>query len=268
MNFCVIVTVFCFSSLVSALPVGQNGMVFYHMPYYNPYQTMLMHYMPSSRSASTSAFASGDAVAAGTIIRENRVHGDASRAYNQQEAASNNDGNVEAIAEAYPEEPIQGAVQFDQTEEQYNDVIPLNAAPVSEDPKESSEIVPEQKITVTASEEPQIQTTVAPKKKVHIALDIPNSNSNSHDETENDDDDDDEYPYAAQKPSRKNSAPVYTYFPVSFGRAAGGTIAVANALSMGKGAVRSHAIAYGASGQTRRQQAAAERHVSAAQKTA
>lgn len=25
MNFCVIVTVFCFSSLVSALPVGQNG---------------------------------------------------------------------------------------------------------------------------------------------------------------------------------------------------------------------------------------------------
>lgn len=39
------------------------------MPYYNPYQTMLMHYMPHSRSASTSAFASGDAVAAGTIIR-------------------------------------------------------------------------------------------------------------------------------------------------------------------------------------------------------
>lgn len=246
--------------------------------------------MPHGRSASTSAFASGDAVAAGTIIRgilikdlffflrkflrfmflslENRVHSDASRAYNQQEAASTNDGNVEAIAEAYPEEPIQGAVQFDQTEEQYNDVIPLNAAPVSEDPKESSEIVPEQKITVTASEEPQIQTTVAPKKKVHIALDIPDSNSNTHDETENDDDDDDEYPYAAQKPSKKNNAPVYTYFPVSFGRAAGGTIAVANALSMGKGAVRSHAIAYGASGQTRRQQAAAERHVSAAQKTA
>lgn len=30
---------------------------------------MLMHYMPHGRSASTSAFASGDAVAAGTIIR-------------------------------------------------------------------------------------------------------------------------------------------------------------------------------------------------------
>lgn len=39
------------------------------MPYYNPYQTMLMHYAPKGRSASTSAFASGDAVAAGTVIR-------------------------------------------------------------------------------------------------------------------------------------------------------------------------------------------------------
>lgn len=48
---------------------SSKGMVFFHMPYYNPYQTMLMHYMPQSRSASTSAFASGDAVAAGTIIR-------------------------------------------------------------------------------------------------------------------------------------------------------------------------------------------------------
>lgn len=179
-----------------------------------------------------------------------------------------NDGNVEAIAEAYPEEPIQGAVQFDQTEEQYNEVIPLNdAAPVSEQPKEVSEFVPpEQKVTL--AEEPLAPTTVAPKKKVHIALDIPDSNSNTHDETESDDDDDDDdHAYAAQKPSKNRGAPVFTYFPVSFGRAAGGTIAVANALSMGKGAVRSHAIAYGTSGASRRQQAA-ERHVSAAQKHA
>jgi len=267
MNFCVIVSVFCFSSLVSALPVGQNGMVFFHMPYYNPYQTMLMHhYMPQSRSASTSAFASGDAVAAGTIIRENRVQSDASRAYNQQESASTNDGNVEAIAEAYPEEPIQGAVQFDQSEEQYNEVVPLNAAPVSEEPKEAAEILPQEpKIPLAVAPEPQIQPTAAPKKKVHIALDIPDSNSQTQDEADSDEDDDSPA-YAAQKPSR-NSAPVYTYFPVSFGRAAGGTIAVANALSMGKGAVRSHAIAYGASGASRRQPTA-ERHVSAAQKTA
>lgn len=47
------------------------GMVFYHMPYYNPHQAMLMHYSPQSggRSSSTSAFATGDTVAAGSVVR-------------------------------------------------------------------------------------------------------------------------------------------------------------------------------------------------------
>lgn len=182
---------------------------------------------------------------------------------------STNDENVEAIAEAYPEEPIQGAVQFDQGEEQYNEVVPLNAAaPVSETPKEATEnIAPEQEITAVVSEQPQLQATDAPKKKVHIALDIPDKTS-SHDDIDDDDSgDDDQYPYAPQKPNKgsRGGSPVYTFFPVSFGRAAGGTIAVANAYSTGKGAVRSHAIAYGSSGAngaTRRQQAA-ERHVAA-----
>lgn len=190
---------------------------------------------------------------------EHRVPSDPYRAYNQQ-ASSSSDGTVEAIAEAYPEEPIQGAVQYDQSDEQYNnEVIPLNAAPVSEEPKESAEIVPpEQKISAAVSEQSQISTTLAPKKKVHIALDIPDKHDNDDDDEDGNDDE-----FAAQQPSR--SAPTYTYFPVSFGRAAGGTIAVANALSMGKGAVRSHAIAYGANGASRRH-LAAERHVSAAQK--
>lgn len=41
------------------------------MPYYNPYQTMLVQYSPQSpgRTSSTSAFASGDAVAAGSVMR-------------------------------------------------------------------------------------------------------------------------------------------------------------------------------------------------------
>lgn len=42
------------------------------MPYYNPYQqAMLVHYSPPSygRSAGTSAFATGDTVAAGTLVR-------------------------------------------------------------------------------------------------------------------------------------------------------------------------------------------------------
>lgn len=195
---------------------------------------------------------------------------DVPRAVAQEQ--SSNDGNVEAIAEAYPEEPIQGTVQFDQGEEQYNEVVPLNAAPaVSDTPNDATENVaptvplapfePEGK--VVAVEEPQVQPTqapVVPKKKVHIALDIPEK----HEQNDYDEQDDDQYPYAPQKPgkpSRNGGSPVYTFFPVSFGRAAGGTIAVANAYSTGKGAVRSHAIAYGSNGSSRRQPT--ERHTTA-----
>lgn len=42
------------------------------MPYYRPYhQAMLVHYSPPSygRSSATSAFAAGDAVGAGTVIK-------------------------------------------------------------------------------------------------------------------------------------------------------------------------------------------------------
>ncbi|XP_055322345.1 uncharacterized protein LOC129578189 [Sitodiplosis mosellana] len=262
MKVCAVISALCFISLVSALPV-QNGMMYYQMPYYNPYhQAMLVHYAPPSygRSAGTSAFAQGDVVAAGTIVKESRIPTYVAGTNSQ---SSSNDGNVEAIAEAYPEEPIQGTVQFDQVDEQYNDVIPLNAAPVSETPKEATEVAPQEpEITAVVSEEPQVQTTVAPKKKVHIALDIPEK----HDNVEGDDEDD-YVPYAPQNPNKpsKNQGgnPVYTFFPVSFGRAAGGTIAVANAYSTGKGAVRSHAIAYGASAGTSRRQQAAERSVAA-----
>lgn len=138
-------------------------------------------------------------------------------------------------------------------------MIPLNAAPVTEAPK--------QEISVTVpDEQQQVQTTASPKKKVHISLDIPD-NTEIHDETENDEDD--TYsPPRPQKPNRPAPAaggsPTYTLFPVTFGRTAGGTIAVANAYSTGKGAVRSHAIAYGTSGASRRQ--AIERHIAAQKK--
>lgn len=148
-------------------------------------------------------------------------------------------------------------------------MIPLNAAPVSETPKETETVAPVAQgpeITAVVSEEPPAPTTTAaPKKKVHIALEIPDK----HDETDDDDEDDEPYPYAPQKPNKpsKNGggSPIYTFFPVSFGRAAGGTIAVANAYSTGKGAVRSHAIAYGTSNASSRRQT--ERHI-AAQKSA
>lgn len=119
---------------------------------------------------------------------------------------------------------------------------------------------------VVIQEEPAIPTTIAPKKKVHIALDIPDaSTSNDHDH--DDENDEDEFnPVAPQKPNRnRGGSPTYTFFPVTFGRTAGGTVAIANAYSTGKGAVRSHAIAYGTSSGASRQQAA-RRHISDAQK--
>lgn len=42
------------------------------MPYYHPYhQAMLVHYSPQSggRSSGSSAFAAGDAIAAGTVVK-------------------------------------------------------------------------------------------------------------------------------------------------------------------------------------------------------
>lgn len=196
---------------------------------------------------------------------ENRVENDV-LSHSVDDQSSTNDGNVEAIAEAFPEEPIEGAVQYDQ-DEPYQEVIPLNAAPATEAPPNTNQ-APKQEISVPVpDEQQQVQPTESPKKKVHISLDIPD-NTEIHDETENDDDD----AYAPQRPQKPNrpatagGSPMYTFFPVTFGRAAGGTIAVANAYSTGKGAVRSHAIAYGTSGASRRQAIERQRHIAAQKK--
>lgn len=177
---------------------------------------------------------------------ENRVENEI-LTHSVDQQSSTNDGNVEAIAEAFPEEPIEGTVQYDQ-DEPYHEVIPLSVAPVepvvpaahavtaapvapapvTEVPAENQ--APKQEILVTLSDEQQIQTTETPKKKVHISLDIPD-NTEIHDETENDDDDQfsPQRPQKPNRPSASGGSPMYTFFPVHFGRAAGGTIAVANA---------------------------------------
>lgn len=189
---------------------------------------------------------------------ENRVENEV-QFHSVDQQSSTNDDSVEAIAEAFPEVPIEGTVQYDQGETDH-EVIPLSVAPQAPKLDISN--------TVRPDEQQQIQTTETPKKKVHISLDIPD-NTEIHDETESDEDD----AYAPQRPQKPNrpspaangGSPTYTFFPVTFGRAAGGTIAVANAYSTGKGAVRSHAIAYGSNAASRRQ--AIERHI-AAQKRA
>lgn len=107
-----------------------------------------------------------------------------------------------------------------------NEVIPLNApsqpevplAPIPEDILQQKE-----KIVPT--------TTDAPKKKIHVSLDIPDASVDSED-----DDEDDENPPRKQNKSPKGpQSPTYTYFPISFGRTTGGTIAIASAYSTGKG---------------------------------
>lgn len=175
-----------------------------------------------------------------------------------------NDANVEAIAEAYPEDsPAQDTVLYDneqQNQPNLNEVIPLNVAPVSENDDNKAVVIQEEPVapTTLAPPPPTTATTaipVVPKKKVHIALDIPDASTSDDDENDNVEDD---YPARPQKPNRQNKgqSPTYTYFPLTFGRTAGGTVAIANAYSTGKGAVRSHAIAYGTSSGLSRQQAA------------
>lgn len=141
-----------------------------------------------------------------------------------------------------------------QNQPNFNEVIPLNGAPVSENDDNKAVVIQEEPVAPTTLA-PLPPTTavipVVPKKKVHIALDIP-EDDDEHDNVE------DDYPARPQKPNRQNKgqSPTYTYFPLSFGRTIGGTVAIANAYSAGKGGVRSHAIAYGTSSGTSRQQAA------------
>lgn len=169
-----------------------------------------------------------------------------------------NDGNVEAIAEAYPEDsPAQDTVLYDseqQNQPNLNEVIPLNVAPVSEN-DDKAVVIQEEPIAATTLAPTTTAVPAVPKKKVHIALDIPDASTSDDDEHDNVEDD---YPARPQKPNRQNKgqSPTYTYFPLTFGRTAGGTVAIANAYSTGKGAVRSHAIAYGTSNGSSRQQPA------------
>lgn len=200
---------------------------------------------------------------------ENRVQNDVALAPELQNAA--NDGNVEAIAEAYPEDsPAQDPVLYDSEQQtnsnkpNINDFIPSNVAPVLENDDravviQEEPVAPTTLASTTTTTAATTAIPVVPKKKVHIALDIPDASTSDDDEH----DDIDDYPTRPQKPNRPNKgqSPTYTYFPLNFGRTAGGTVAIANAYSTGKGAVRSHAIAYGTSSGLSRQQAA-RRHIS------
>lgn len=170
---------------------------------------------------------------------EHRVRLDDPSESEQQETYAS-DGDVQAIAEAYPEEPqittVDETIHQRQEEigPQVNEVIPLN------DPQVPLAPLPEEAPAAIST-----TTTVAPKKKVHVTVDIPDASvANKESDDDDDEDSDDDYappkPYKPSKNDRAPQPPVYTYFPINFGKTSGGTIAIANAYNTGKGAVRSH----------------------------
>lgn len=64
-------------------------------------------------------------------------------------------------------------------------------------------------------------------------------------EGEDDEDDEDDVPATKGGKRPAQDWQPHTFFPMNFGRTAGGSIAVANSFSTGKGNAFSHAIAYG-----------------------
>lgn len=150
--------------------------------------------------------------------------------------------SVEAIAEAYPHEsiPVQENGSYDPADDDHNQVIPLDVLNVNE----------------------PSPATVAPKKKVQIALEIPDDTVNNADNEAQQNN----HQRKPKKPTDTQPQGSAMFFPMSFGESDGGaTIAVANAFSDGPGAVRSHAIAYGMPGGEARRRAVA-RAASAAQR--
>lgn len=145
--------------------------------------------------------------------------------------------SVEAIAEAYPESiPVQEDGLYDPADDDRNQVVPLDVLNVNG----------------------PAPATAPPKKKVQIALEIPDDDVNTADN--------EDQQKKPKKPSSTQPQGSAMFFPMSFGETDGGaTIAVANAFSDGPGAVRSHAIAYGMPGSEARRRAAA-RAASAAQR--
>lgn len=151
----------------------------------------------------------------------------------EQQDSYDNSQDAHALAEAYPEE-VPAVIQEAQRQEDQsvNEVAPpLGFAPVPEGP--ATEAFPVQEDVPLATSAPV--APVAPAgPKVHIELD-------------DDDEDDDFSPFPPKGKGKNNGVPSYSFFPINFGRTNGGAIAVANAFSTGKGAARSHAIAYGSS---------------------
>lgn len=170
------------------------------------------------------------------------MHREHASASEQQDTYENTD-EVQAIAEAYPEEPAANDEIIQLQDEQLNEVLPQkDSIPVVEQ-SEPADSLPFDKDNTPLAPLP----TTKPNK-VHVELD-------SSAVAESDEDDDDVLPFLPPKKNRKSNGdapPPYSFFPNIFSDASGSTIAIANAFSNGKAAARSHAIAYGSRASSKR----------------
>lgn len=156
----------------------------------------------------------------------------------EPQSSYDNSEDAHALAEAYPEEvPAVINEAQRQDDQSVNEVAPTGGfAPVPDTPETPLAVTEAFPLPEDAPFAPgpvaPVPPPKTPKTNVHVEID-----------------DDDDNSFSPFPPKGKNQGPVpsYSFFPLTFGRTNGGAIAIANAFSTGKGAARSHAIAYGSS---------------------
>lgn len=213
MKVVAVLVVLCGISAGYSIPV-RNAFMYYQQPmgYMAPRQAMHgVHYQNQQlrnqrRSAGVSAYAAENALASGTYLKDV-----------ESAELPVQDPNVQSVADTYPGEqfPLQDEVQHDVSAvHELEAEEPIADEPAAVVPAAVPAVIPEKK-----------------KKKVTVQLD-------SAEEEEHD----------TQVSRRGGSRPAApnAYFPINFGSASGGAIAIANSYSTGKGgSATSTATAYG-----------------------
>uniref|UniRef100_A0A6E8VNS6 DUF4774 domain-containing protein n=1 Tax=Anopheles coluzzii TaxID=1518534 RepID=A0A6E8VNS6_ANOCL len=206
---------------VMAYPQLQQTAMYQHAMYQN--QRLRQNYQRRSATSGVAAFAAGDNIATGTILKDPAVEGYPS---------------VQSFADAYPadalpENEIPLSDDGGQLEQDGNAGGELDFALDNEEPLEDVPAVAAAPLVPT--------TTDKRKKKVTVQLDSASA--------EDDQEDEEQVSFgtrrggSAGRPAGGSAGPM---FPVTFGSTNGGAIAIANSYSTGKGgSATSHATAYG-----------------------
>ncbi|XP_001688694.2 uncharacterized protein LOC3290010 isoform X1 [Anopheles gambiae] len=212
---------------VMAYPQLQQTAMYQHAMYQN--QRLRQNYQRRSATSGVAAFAAGDNIATGTILKADCRPAD---------PAVEGYPSVQSFADAYPadalpENEIPLSDDGGQLEQDGNAGGELDFALDNEEPLEDVPAVAAAPLVPT--------TTDKRKKKVTVQLDSASA--------EDDQEDEEQVSFgtrrggSAGRPAGGSAGPM---FPVTFGSTNGGAIAIANSYSTGKGgSATSHATAYG-----------------------